>query len=66
MSRSESHQVEPGATGPCADFVTSNKDFPELDPDLVMASGILTRGSPPPRAGMSILRHHCSLQSRDA
>ena len=32
MSRSEFHQVEPGATGPHTDFVTSSKDFPEPDP----------------------------------
>ena len=68
MSRSESHQVEPGATGPCADFGFVKQGLPRTRSfDLVMASGILTRGSPPPpRAGMSTLRHHCSLPSRDA
>ena len=67
MSRGESHQVESGATGPCTDFGFVKYGLPWTRSfDLVMASGILTRGSPPPRAGMSTLRHHCSLQSRDA
>ena len=32
MTRSMFHQVEPGATGPHADFVMIYKDFPEPDP----------------------------------